>query len=969
MHAQLSLYRHYTVNEGLAHSTVYYVMQDSKGYIWFCTEAGVNRFDGRHFETFTTNDGLADNINFECYEDSKGRIWFLSYNGRLSYYQDTGFVNETINHSLTYNAEHGKFLAEMEEDSKGNIWFSVYPTGIYKYDGNKITFTELNSGRYCLFAYGTAGVKTIEYMNDRYCLYNLSKQCIDTFLQFGISGPRNISASMRKQELSPGLWYFVTSEGLEHIDGNKVITDVSNKILKDNISCFKIIGNNLWLGTREGLYYIPDFLTAGFTGRYKRVFDGLWTASIVSDKEGGIWLNTLHEGVYYLPGSRSYITNMQANALTSIKYRKETGLLAAANNYGEIMLYGEKGLLKKYRYPKYPAIRINELRWISNTQLLVMSDYNPYIYDLTGNYGSAFFQPDAMVNGKDVDIDTQGIWICGRSSIYLKRNGISKLIYGDNKTHHRDKLVSIAANGASGCWFTSISKLYWLDIATLQVKNIAGQEVFHSGLTDIAYVNGYLWIATHGNGIFVLKDGKQYYHFNSHNSNLTGDICQRLVYDGQDKMWVATNRGISVFNVHSFRHTFKFSLNDVLINNDIKDMDICDNKAYVATPSGVSIIDISKYISTTSPPAVLIKNLVVGTKEYNHLTNPEFKYFRGNITLSYTAITYQANQSVSYRYRMIRKDELWNETKADQVQFYALAPGKYIFSVSAKKYNSAWSKPVLFTFTVLPLWYQTISFRIGSAIFVLAIIYMVYRRQIKRIRKSEYQKTAYNKRIAELEGNALANQMNPHFIFNSLNTVQQFILKKDEQAGLNYLSSFSTLIREILKYSREKQIDIEDEIRFLERYLDLEQKRFKNKFTYAFNIDEEIVHQEIEIPPMLIQPLLENAVKYGTVKAGGHIKLDMHIEDDMLVVTVEDNGIGINAVRASALHKNSLFESTALKVIESRLKLLQNTNGTYGSLILLDKNELDSSIHGTRVIISIPLENKPHHDQSHNHRR
>jgi hypothetical protein len=675
----------------------------------------------------------------------------------------------------------------------------------------------------------------------------------------------------------------------------------------------------------------------------------------------------MYEGVYYLPGSRSYITNMQANALTCIKYRKETNLWAAANNYGEIMLYGPKGLLRKFRYGLYPATRINELRWLTDSTLLAVSDHNPYVYNISRNSASPLIPRDNFVMGKDVDVNKKGIWICGRECIYLVNNEGNKRLYNGTPDHFRDKLMSIAAKDETGCWFTSISKLYWLELAGGRISQIAGQEIFHSNLVDIAYINGYLWIATHGNGIFVFKQGKLYYHFNSKNSNLTSDICQKLVYDNKGKVWIATNRGISVYDAHSFRYLFRLSLNDVLINNDVKDIDICDNKAYVATPSGVAIIDISKFISATPPPKVHIRNLVAGKKKYNHLTIPEFKYFPGNITLSYTAITFQASQSVRYRYRMSNKDEVWIETRSDQVQFYGLAPGDYTFFVSAKKHNSTWSRPVSFSFTILPLWYQTIWFRISLGMLAAAIIYIVYRYQVKRIRKREHEKTANNKRIAELEGNALTNQMNPHFIFNSLNTVQQFILKKDERAGLNYLSDFSMLIREILKYSREKYIDIEDEINFLNRYINLEHKRFNGKFNYDFRIDNEVLEREIEVPPMLIQPLLENAVKYGVAGTGGHIVVHMYIAGDMLVVEVDDNGQGINAVRKNPLRTHNHSASTALKVIESRLKLL-NTNGKHGSLILLDKKEQGGNNPGTKVIIHIPLENKTHRDKSYNYR-
>ncbi len=929
-------------------------MQDSKGYIWFCTEAGVNRFDGRRFETFTIADGLADNENFKCFEDSKGRIWFASYNGRLSYFKDTGFVNEQVDPGLKYEALPGKFLVDITEDKQHRIWFAAFVGQVYVYNGKSISCEgdSLQAMSQVLLDREGA-VHTIRWMEDSYRLYNLNRKSYSVLLHKG--EPGIVMGTVCKQTIASGSFYFVSTNGLQCLRGDSLLTEPKLQLPGSPLSCFNIIGNDLWLGyIREGVLWIPDFLTKGFNGHAEKLLGTSSVSCITSDNEGGRWICTLSEGVYYLPGSQSYITNIPCSSVTSIKHQENTTLWAAGTYHGDVILYDGDKELKRFRNPASPVPRVKTLAWLSDGKLMVGLDCNPYLYDPRTNEVTSVFR-SVQAGTTDLYQGTEGLWMCGRNSIYFIGKGKIRCMFDEKSLFAHDKLVSIADDNGDGCWFTSVRKLYRMKLADGAITETGGPELFHANLIDLEYVKGDLWVATHGNGLFVFRNKKLYRHIYSGNSNITSDVCQKVIYDGKGKMWVATNKGISVYDAATCQYLCRLTTNDVLINNDIRDIDFDHQKAYVATPSGISVIDRSKFIAATDPPRVHFHKLTAGEQSYHYGSGARFPYFRGAISLSYTAITFQAGQSVRYRYRITGKNEVWNETSSGQVTFYDLLPGTYSFQVAAAKYNSKWSSPVFFTFTVLPLWYQTIWLKAGTGILALMIIYLIYRYQVGIIRRREQEKTNYNKRIITLEGNALASQMNPHFIFNSLNTVQQFILCKKERQGLDYLSDFSVLIRQILKNSRQPYIDLEDEINFLKRYMELEQVRFSGKFVFDFRVDKAVCREDITIPPMLIQPLLENAVKHGMRTDGGHIIIHFTIRDEMLAITIDDDGLGINTVKRNVLLKDTKFESTALKVIESRLKLLYHQHGRYGSLTLADKSEEGSGVSGTRVTLLIPV--------------
>ncbi len=211
-------------------------------------------------------------------------------------------------------------------------------------------------------------------------------------------------------------------------------------------------------------------------------------------------------------------------------------------------------------------------------------------------------------------------------------------------------------------------------------------------------------------------------------------------------------------------------------------------------------------------------------------------------------------------------------------------------------------------------------------------------------------------KISDLESKALTYQMNPHFIFNSLNTVQQFILEKEEEQGLNYLTDFSMLMRQILENSRKPSITLFEELDFLERYLQLERIRFSNSFDYFINVHAEISKHEIKIPPVFIQPLLENAIKHGirSIKGKGIIRMEISVRGDFLICIIEDNGTGIYAEKRERSVFSEKKESTALKVIEERLKLTRNNYGETGKMMIKDKSE-SSGQTGTLIEIHIPI--------------
>ena len=259
---------------------------------------------------------------------------------------------------------------------------------------------------------------------------------------------------------------------------------------------------------------------------------------------------------------------------------------------------------------------------------------------------------------------------------------------------------------------------------------------------------------------------------------------------------------------------------------------------------------------------------------------------------------------------------------------------------------------------MLLLVYEELSilyFGIFLAISLFIAFLLLYMRNEYKAKK---EKIDYKNRLLEMEAKALTSQMNPHFIYNSLSTVQHLIMIDEKEKAIDYLSDFSLLMRQMLNNYRKSHIPLDDEVDFLKRYLELEQFRFDNSFDYEFHIDEELKTHSYGIPLMRIQPILENAIKHGLApkKEKGLLKINMYLQNDILECHVDDNGMGWKK-RHNSDFSVIKHESAALNIIKERLNLIKSFDNHSGRLEVVDKSINGFTSSGTIVKIYIPIIN------------
>jgi sensor histidine kinase YesM len=288
-----------------------------------------------------------------------------------------------------------------------------------------------------------------------------------------------------------------------------------------------------------------------------------------------------------------------------------------------------------------------------------------------------------------------------------------------------------------------------------------------------------------------------------------------------------------------------------------------------------------------------------------------------------------------------------------------LEPGTYTFYLKARMRGGKWTEIKNSLHIIIsPAWWQTDLFKIFIALLAILLSWFIILWRVKMVRREEHARSIHEKELLELEAKALRAQMNPHFIFNCMNSIKSLIQEHEEVKAINYLTTFSKLIRTIFQNSDKKDISLYDEIETCKFYLQLEAMRFDAAFTYTINIDPEMDLKSVNIPALIIQPFIENAIWHGIVPGGngGNIRLDVERNNDQVEIIVEDDGIGREVSRQNKSKSRLTHDSKGVNLTQSRLELDNSLKQRNAKIEIIDKKDECGNVLGTKVIIKIQEE-------------
>jgi ligand-binding sensor domain-containing protein/signal transduction histidine kinase len=907
-------WRNYTTNDGLPSPEVYTVIQDKKGFLWFGTDNGVSRFDGYTFQNFGAKEGLADNVINGIQEDEQGRIWFSSMWGKLYYFEKDGtsrYQRDSV-YSFPHNAliesyqksfllVNGFLRFEKTENTEGGVLLGLSGLGLLKITDSGLSelITADETPALLAFSTGNKNIVVKQKLKGKYLPFPVNRE-----------------------------W------PLFIYDGQKLIKKgvIEQMTLTDNLdnTRFKIIGNTIYFFSTSRIhrinekgqssivpynYTIRDILTdedgqvwtaEGANGGVKAyanadaigtipaqiVLEGVSPVTLLRDRNGGYWVTTIEKGVFYLRDKRIQIFNPQNaqfpfEVLNSVEYIEKSKVFIGFRQ-GVVGVF-DKATSSYQNIVQLEKNNIEDVKWDTQHQKLLIG----------GIAGLGIFQDGQLNMVKDATTKKIALrprqdaaWIVrSNSSLLYEIIGSTSYRRFEYKTATvKRRIFSIFEDRKNRLWVGKQDGLYYPE-----KDSLVAVPFIHTALTtrveDMAELpNGSMVFATKGNGL-VIYDGKNALNITKSDGLLT-DMLENVATDAKGNIWVGTLAGLHKLSLQANGqwHIQPITMFHGLPTNEINDIAPSTEGVFLATPKGLVVYNDKPTKTATNTP--FLTYFKAGNNNKNLEQSSVFSARENDIEIAWNCINFQMFGKIPYRYRMNTTAE-WRYTENRNIQIASLAEGNYSFEVQAQNEDGVWGEALKLSFTILPYWYTTWWFRSLLLVSLLSGGFLFYKNRIKNLQ----QEHAIALQINDLERTALAAQMNPHFIFNCLNSIQLLIQSGEKVNAMTYLGHFAKLVRSTLESTRQGKITVATEAEALNHYLSLEKLRFKEGLTYKIDIDTQIDTFDTELPAMLIQPFVENALKHGLSMEQNSAHVSIHfqlLDPSFLGVEIKDNGKGFD---------------------------------------------------------------------------
>jgi len=924
---------------GLSSNSVYDIFQDSKGFMWFATVNGLNKFDGNFSQTFTPD--FQTSKSGSCIqEDEYGRIWYENFDGFL-YYVENGKLKAleqskpigyfryglTKKHLQVVERDGVRFydLKTLRSVKKIPIKFNLLQF-VFSADEKLYIFDEL---LYEVDQFGNT--KSFAYPKD------FQREFVSPIVQKKENGIVIIS------KFANYYYYFEKGKFTKH----------QFKFPVEFIQNLATTKNALWLCTTKGITQINTK-----TEEFTNYFSQKNISYLYQDRQNNYWVSTLNEGVFFIgnldtkiielpskptllrKAKNNIIVGVENDALYSVnpKTNAVTSLYNGNLNHVVSQLFHEEETGNHYltssNFKVITPKKTQELR-IGAVKSIAKID-GKYFSFAASSVSGIFTLNDQLKSDwdkvfKNYDKITEGNF--SRTNIISYSNGKSTIYNPLNQTIYyatNNGLMAFTKQGSS------------------EIKY--NQKTIY--FTKIFYYNGVIYGFSSNDQIFTINSKNEIKPYQISQINESQKIEKIVLHD--HLLFVFTSDAINEINLETknFRKIISLS-NDILIS----DVLLLNGTYYFASSKGI-IIKNNFFNPSNNEPQLFINEIKVNNQKIIPNQNAQLSHTENDIKISFTVLSPVPHEKYKVLYSV--NNSKWNvlDVENRNLILSALSPNDY--EIKFKIDDQKMMDSAVINFTIeKPFWLNPIVLSI-AALLILLSFWMVYKLQIAKIKRNNQlvlDKINLEKNVNHAKLMAIKSQMNPHFFYNALNTLQSYILSNEKNNALNYLSKFSNLTRTILEMTGKDYITIKDEINTLTLYLDLEKARFEKDFTYSISLVPPFADDSIKIPTMLLQPYIENALKHGLLHKTGkkELKIIFEITDAFLKITIDDNGIG--RLKSAALNriKNKKHRSFATEATQNRINLLNQYTHRNITVNIIDKyNPIDQSL-GTTVIFKIPL--------------
>lgn len=940
--AQTVYYKHFTVKDGLAGNHVYMCHQDIDGYMWVATTSGLSRFDGKQFKNYDYEDGLQDNEVLFVTNDCTNRIWVNSFSARNAI-----SILETELHSTNIEVVKTEVI-NVPTLSEG--YYSKKNKTTYLTGGKTLVIIDKNNKYRLLkgpFISGSPVFETEDgncYAGDGFKLYKIGDSIISYVQALNLPSPY-----LRLSYYDNVLYAASGRQVVMYRYIGQSFNYIGTKHFEARINQIRANKYGLWISfeNRKGGYLYDEGISGKL--RYEVSIPG-FINNIADDVEGGMWLSTNDNGLFYIPNPEMINFTVKDGLASSVVYALApvgNNRLWLGHNTGQAeLVYLYDGYMKKEKQIDVEAGNNN----------------NSFVLDIvnTNSYGTFFLSRNQFAHYEGHILNPVNVTSTYKS-LYLLRDSLLGIggwefcIYnmknGHADTHKIARVYAQCCDELGGFWLGNTDGLYVIK----ETKRAPEKIKALNGLKINALISSgsYIWVGTQNNGLYLLQGDSVVLHINNkEEKQLLSNTIKALAISGE-KLYVGTNRGL-VSIVFDYRnlHISRFTIlnhNDGLLSPEVNDIKVDSELVYVATYGGLVVFAnaLPTYHIAYKLSDLSVKNL--HTNEYTDIAGAIIPYSENGIEFGFNTVALRFADEISYKYKLDGFDYDWKYTKTNNIQYTNILPGEYSFIVSAFDSRGNKSPDYKIHIIIKPAVWQTWWFEglvLLLVLFILALSLYWYSRYTKR---RTNVKLEHGRMVAKAKLEALRAQLKPHFIFNSMNAINDYLHNNKNEDATELLSGFASLIRKGLRIAANDFTTIAEETSFLLQYLKLEQKKCDNCFEFQFDVEEK--NYNIVIPSLITQPFVENAIVHGVRNIKGRralLQITYALSNNDLICTIIDNGVGF---KKSLLHKKT--DSLGTNISENRIAYFNTGLGIDIDLKITDLSDIDAALSGTQVVIVI----------------
>jgi ligand-binding sensor domain-containing protein len=705
---------------------------------------------------------------------------------------------------------------------------------------------------------------------------------------------------------------------------------------------FYNVNNQLWIaGVAAGVSKLEGEDCSVLS---EQMYSDHFISNVYKDSEGNILLSTFNHGVLVIPdlAIQDVLKLPEKQAIVSVHSDKDIGMILGTLK-GELISFQKDTFQTLSNEGKKPLRSISS--W-PNFPYIIYDDGEVKAYHKQSGKITRLFEGSL----KDATL-------LDSATLFLALNsGIRKISLNSSGTFQSESIESLKIRTyaievepvtknifvATSDGLRIIKPDGKIERPVLEGANVFANDVFSDEQT--------LYVATKKDGILFFKSGEVVKKIRPKIEQNAVELYKLIIHD--HKIYANSTQGFIVLDLDG---NVLAKLNKIhgFSTNKIFDFEIIGEQIWIIHSRGFQKINIKHLDVVKEKPALKISRIEVNDKSVSEVDEKgEYSSNQRKIQFTISSPTLRNKENIRYHYKLVGYENDWLIAgyDDDKVSYNALAPGEYTFTVKAEN-QGVYSEIKEYAFSISKPFYFRWWFIVLEVLIFFFVVTVIYRWQLRiQRRKSEQQNELNASKLT-----AIQSQMNPHFIFNALNSIQDLILKGDVENSYSYITTFSNMVRKTLKYSERDFIDIDQELKLLELYLSLEKLRFKKDLEYTIQTENS---EALMIPPLLIQPFIENSLVHGLLHKEGKKQLLITLKiGEMCICSIEDNGIGREKAKLIKQRQRAEHESFSSQAIQKRFEILSKTlEGNFG-YVYEDLYEGTDAI-GTRVTLNIPIKRK-----------